>query len=211
MRSYTESDLPGRCRRCWVRQEFCLCQDFAPVPTRTEVLIVRHLREALKSTGTARIAGLALPHSRLIEYADKPEPVTEALGSLEGACLLFPTDTPAPWPELPPGKLVVIDGTWRQTRRMYQRLPALHALPRLALPTRPARVLRLRETTFEEGRSTLEAIAEALRLLEGDAVAAPLHALHALYVERVLRARGIWEQRLQEFNAEPPAPFIWEG
>ena len=87
----------------------------------------------------------------------------------------------------------MLDGTWRQTRRMFAKLPALHALPRLTLPPKAAPVLRLRVSTFSEGRSTLEAIADALGMIEGEAVALPLHRLHALYVERVFRARGVWE------------------
>jgi DTW domain-containing protein YfiP len=78
---------------------------------------------------------------------------------------------------------------------MYAKLPAVHGVPKLALPEKAARVLRLRESKFEAGRSTLEAIAEAIGLLEGEAVAAPLHALHAAYVERVFRARGVWEHK----------------
>ena len=78
---------------------------------------------------------------------------------------------------------------------MYQRLPALWALPQLSLPPKAERVLRLREAPSQVGRSTLEAIADALEILEGELVSAPLHALHRLYVERVLRARGVWNLR----------------
>ena len=93
-------------------------------------------------------------------------------------------------------KLLVLDGTWRQTRKMFSKLPALHGVPKVQLPPGgAAKVLRLRESTFEEGRSTLEAIAEAIELLEGADVAAPLYALHSDYVERVFRARGVWEQK----------------
>ena len=68
-------------------------------------------------------------------------------------------------------------------------------MPKLALPQKALRVLRLRDSKFEAGRSTLEAIAEAIALLEGEAAAAPLHAVHAQYVERVFRARGVWDQK----------------
>jgi DTW domain-containing protein YfiP len=158
---------------------------------------VRHLREGWKSTGTTRIAALALPALTCLEYGDDAQP---ALGQLtperlEGAVLLFPAEpgtAPAP---AEVRRLVVLDGTWRQVRRMLRRLPALQALPRLSLATSPGPVVRLRRPTFEEGRSTLEAIAGALALLEGAEVAAPLLALHALHVERTLRARGVWGRR----------------
>lgn len=199
MRSSTRSDLPGRCSTCWIRLEHCICALLPRVVTRTHLLLVRHEREAAKSTGTARIAQLALPNTSIVDFGDVPEETEARLGSLSGGHLLFPAEPLAPWPAGPVSHLVLLDGTWRQTRKMLKKLPALAALPRLALPPKEGPVLRLREAHFEGGRSTLEAVADALRLLEGDAVAAPLDALHAAYVERVFRARGVWELKRQAF------------
>ena len=195
MRSRTLSHLPGRCPRCWIRHEFCLCAEIPQVPTRTQVVIVRHAREADKSTGTARMAGLALPHSAMIDFGEESAPVDAELQPfLEGAWLLFPAVEDAPVASgAAPKRLIVIDGTWRQTRRMLKKLPSLANVPRMALPAKDAAPLRLRESTSPDNRSTLEAIADGLTLLEGDNVGAPLHRLHTLMVERVFRARGVWE------------------
>jgi DTW domain-containing protein len=201
VRSFTNKGQPGRCQRCWILDAFCICGVAPSVTTLTEVLVVRHERESWKSTGTARIAALAMPRLRLLEFTENSEPAKSELPKEvgPGTHLLFPSDEAAPWDGSVVKKLVVIDGTWRQVRRMYAKLPALHAVPKLALPDPVAKVLRLRESKFEAGRSTLEAIAEAIALLEGAEVAAPLHALHATYVERVFRARGVWDQkRLQD-------------
>jgi DTW domain-containing protein YfiP len=193
VRSFTSADLPGRCKRCWVKDPHCVCAEVPLVRPRTEVVVVRHQREGWKSTGTTRIAALALPSLRCLEYGDDALPARDELtpALLEGAAVLFPAEPAAPWDAAATRRLVVLDGTWRQARRMFKRLPALHALPRLSLPPAAAPVRRLRSTTFEDGRSTLEAIADALALLEGPGVAAPLHALHALFVARTLQARGV--------------------
>ncbi len=193
-RSFTHEGDNGRCPTCLILRTHCLCAEVPRVETRTRVVVVRHQREGWKSTGTARIAGLALPALRLLEYGDDAQPALDALpGELgEGTFLLFPSEGAAPVDVTRVSRLIVLDGTWRQVRRMYQRLPALHALPRLALPSKAQKVLRLRESSLEEGRSTLEAIADALGLVEGEGVSAPLHALHARYVEQVFRARGVW-------------------
>lgn len=197
MRSFTAPGQPGRCQRCWVVEAFCVCGLTPKVDTLTEVLVVRHERESWKSTGTARIAALAMPKLRLLDFTESSEPAKTQLPSEvgPGTHLLFPSDEAAPWDGSAVKKLIVLDGTWRQVRRMYAKLPALHAVPKLVLPEQAARVLRLRESKFEAGRSTLEAIAEAIALLEGAEVAAPLHQLHATYVEHVFRARGVWEQK----------------
>lgn len=157
------------------------------------MLVVRHAREADKSTGTARIAGLALPNSALVDFGEDAEPVdAELKGFTDGAWLLFPAEEGAANPSGTPARLIVLDGTWRQTRRMLRKLPSLAGLPRLALPPKDEAPLRLRGSDAPENRSTLEAIADALAVLEGAHVAEPLHALHTLMVERVYRARGVW-------------------
>lgn len=207
MRSFTTAELPGRCQRCWIRLEHCVCPVVPRVTPRTDVVVVRHAREAMKSTGTVRVAALALPSASVLEYGEDTQPAQADLGPLlePGTFVLFPAEPSAPWEAAAVKRLVVLDGTWRQTRRMYTRLPALHALPRLALPPKPAPVLRLRESPTEGGRSTLEAIADALALLEGDAVAAPLHRLHADFVERVFKARGVWQQKARGREDAPPS------
>ena len=172
-----------------------MCAEIPQIPTRTQVVIVRHAREADKSTGTARIAGLALPNSAMIDFGEDSTPVDEELEPFAaGAWLLFPADEHAPpLPDALPERLIVIDGTWRQTRRMLKKLPSLAKVPRMALPSKVDAPLRLRESTSPDNRSTLEAIADGLTLLEGEGVGAPLHRLHTLVVERVFRARGGWE------------------
>jgi DTW domain-containing protein len=197
VRSLTAKGQPGRCQRCWILDAFCICAAAPTVSTLTEVLVVRHERESWKSTGTARIAALAMPRLRILDFTENSEPAKSQMPQEvgPGTHLLFPTEESAPWDGTVVKKLVVLDGTWRQVRRMYAKLPALHSVPKLALPDQVTKVLRLRDSKFEAGRSTLEAIAEAIALLEGSPLAAPLHALHATYVERVFRARGVWEQR----------------
>jgi DTW domain-containing protein YfiP len=112
------------------------------------------------------------------------------LPALDGAWLLFPegpprTTCPAPAPR----QLIVLDATWSQARRMYRKLDVLRGLPTLRLADAAMPAARLRASP-EPGRvSTIEAIARALRLLEGDAAAAPLERLFALAVERA-RATG---------------------
>lgn len=197
MRSFTNKTQPGRCQRCWILDAFCICSSVPTVSTRTEVLVVRHERESWKSTGTARIAALGMPSLRILDFKENSEPAKSELPALvgPGTHLLFPTDESAPWDGTAVSRLVLLDGTWRQARRMYAKLPALHAVPKLALPEKVTKVLQLRDSKFEAGRSTLEAIAEAIALLEGAPVGAPLHTLHAAYVERVFRARGVWGQK----------------
>ncbi len=196
MRSHTDDDLPGRCPCCWIVRKHCVCAHVPRLGTRDDLLVVRHRQEAWKSTNTVRIAALALPRLAVVEYGLDLAATTAALEPLVeggGVYLVYPSDSAAPWPAAPPRRLVFLDGTWRQTRRMLKKLPALAALPRLALPDKPADVIRLRRPTFAGGRSTLEALADTLAAVGDVADADALGTLHARYVEQVLRARGRWD------------------
>jgi DTW domain-containing protein len=154
------------------------------VTTRTRVVIVRHHTERFRSSNSGRLAHLALPNSAIVEHGGAGGPAV--LPPLERAWLLYPSGARdlAPASE-PPSALVVLDATWSQARRMYRKLAALRGLPILQLPDAPAVAgPRLRAAPSPDRVSTIEAIARALGLLEGEQVAAPLLALFALAVER---------------------------
>jgi DTW domain-containing protein YfiP len=65
-------------------------------------------------------------------------------------------------------RLVVLDGTWRESRKMLYRNPLLQRLPRLALRDLPASRYLIRKAQGPDQLSTLEATCSALAQLEGD-------------------------------------------
>lgn len=176
-------DDPSRCPRCLLQRRVCLCAAIPTVATRTRVVIVRHHLERWRSSNSGRLAHLALPNSEIVDHGGQGG--MAELPPLDGAWLMFPEGAPtvAP-PEPPPRALIVLDATWSQARRMFRKLGGLRGLPILRLPDAPMPAARLRESPAPGRVSTIEAIARALRLLEGDAAAAPLEALFALAVER---------------------------
>jgi DTW domain-containing protein YfiP len=89
-----------------------------------------------------------------------------------------------------PLTLVVPDGTWRQGQRVRHRTPGLETIPCAAISRPEPSRYRLR-TASDPGRlATLEAIAEALGVLEGEAPRRALLAIFDIMVERSLRARA---------------------
>lgn len=182
---------PGRCPRCLQRVEVCICATLPRVETRTTLVVIRHLLEAHKPTNSARLAALALPRLELLEYGSPgpSEPEAIALVRAPGTWLVFPDGPEATPGGPPPERLVILDGTWPQARRMLRRLDVLRGLPRLSLPPPEAR-RRMRRQSSGEGMATLEAIARALELVEGPEVARPLEALYERVVEQTLALRG---------------------
>jgi len=165
------------------QRRVCLCAAIPTVETQTRVVIVRHHLERYRSSNSGRLAHFALPNSVIIDHGGQLGPAT--LPPLDGAWLVFPAGEPtlvAPVP--PPKQLVFLDATWSQARRMFRKLGALRGLPILRLPDAPMPAARLRESPEPGHVSTIEAIARALRLVEGDHVAEPLETVFQVAVSR---------------------------
>ena len=192
MRSRTAPDGGGRCPRCALQQPVCACALLQVLPIRTPFLVLRHVREADKSSNTARWAALLLPGCEVRAWGGRPDSARLVDVGQPGDWLLFPNQTPqaSPVPNgARPERLVVLDGTWRQVRRMLRALPAVRALPRLSVVARPRR-FSLRAAPSPSHLSTLEAMSSAVAVLEGEALAEALDARHREVVVRALTARG---------------------
>lgn len=84
----------------------------------------------------------------------------------------WPAEAASSWPGSPllgaaPRTLVLLDGSWRQARRLLQANPLLQLLPRWALPPPPPSRYLIRKAHRPQQRSTLEAACLALGALEG--------------------------------------------
>ena len=198
MRSTTPRDLRGHCPRCLLLLEICVCSVLPRVEARTEIVLIRHITEQRLTSNTGRFAALALPKSRILAYGGgEPFDATPLLAP--GSALLYCSGPARPLPFVP-ACLIVLDGSFRQARRMYKRVPELRSLPEFSLPAPRVTPTRLRQPTQPEGMSTIEAIAAALSALEGPELAAPLWSLHAELVSRADRMRG----RKREIVASGP-------
>jgi len=173
---------PGhdRCERCLFQRRVCLCAEIPRVANRTEVVIVRHHLERYRSSNSGRLAAMALASCTVVEHGGAVGPAR--LPALDGAWLVYPQGE-AVIPAEPPRQLVFLDATWSQARRMYRKLDGLRGLPILRLAvTAPAP--RLRESPAPGFVSTIEAIAAALRMFDGDDIADPLLRLFHTAVDR---------------------------
>jgi DTW domain-containing protein YfiP len=180
----TASTRRALCAACLRPQQTCICRWVTAMPHQVEVLILQHPMEVANAKGSARLLHLSLANSRL-EVGEVFEPARlQALLSPERRSLLLYPDTvadkslgllppqsfDAAWQNAPERlRLVVLDGTWRKSRKMLYLNPALQALPRLPLrDTAPSHYL-IRKAHLPDQLSTLEATVYALAQLENDA------------------------------------------
>jgi DTW domain-containing protein YfiP len=181
------------CTTCLRPQPACICQWIAPVDTKVDVLVLQHPLEVANAKGSARLLHLSLPGSVLVAGEAFDPDVLSGLLYQGGRTplLLYPDAVdhasplmPAPPPldpallAIPSGlRLVVLDGTWRKSRKMLYLNPLLQGLPRLALQGMPQSHYRIRKAHAPDQLSTLEAAAYALMRLDGgEARFAPLLA-----------------------------------
>ncbi len=179
------------CARCLRPASACICAAVRPVASAAQVLVLMHPLEERQAKGTARLLHLCLAHSRIaVGEAWAPEALAQLLSepwteadrqAPRRPLLLYPATAapaaqagqPPPCPPATPAlaepqrlRLVVLDGTWRKSRRMLWCNPALQQLPRLALQDVPASRYAIRKAHAPHQLSTLEAVQLALQLLE---------------------------------------------
>jgi len=193
MRSSRPRDNNIHCFRCYMRRETCICPILPIVQTRTEFLILRHIRESERPSNTGRLAALAMPNARIIPCGGGDRtglaPLDDTFLRMTNTWLLWP-DGDGAQPDLPlPERIVVLDATWQQARRLYSRTPELQAMPRLLLPFPDKSRKRLRDPHRADGMSTIEAVAAAVAVLEGKKVAEPLEKLYDEVVRRTISLR----------------------
>lgn len=191
MRASSLRNHDTRCLNCYQHRDICICPIVPTVQTRTEFIILRHAAESRHPSNTGRLVALAMPNSRIISCGggDRIGLSSPADGWLQapGTWLLWP-DGPGS-KLIRPERIVVLDATWRQARRLYARTPALATLPRLVLPAPAHARARLREQHRPDGMSTLEAVAAAVAKFEGAKAAEPLEKLYDEMVRRTIALR----------------------
>ncbi len=172
----------AQCPTCLRAQSACICRWITRVEARAALLVLQHPLEVNNAKNSARLLHLSVAGSRLAVGEAFDADALEALLHADGRTpvLLYP-DTPgdAGLPAPPPFapieaermRLVLLDATWRKSRKMLYLNPLLQRLPRLALREVAPSNYRIRKAHAPHQLSSLEAGAMALARLDGDIAA----------------------------------------
>ncbi|MFW6346512.1 MAG: tRNA-uridine aminocarboxypropyltransferase [Halomonas sp.] len=177
----------ARCPGCQLPVLNCLCPYAARAESEARVWLLTHPMEHHKPTNTGRLIRDVLPDTELFTWY-RTAPEARLLALLEDArfapFVVFPDDQPdyasrvvgidAVTKAKAAGRVPVyllLDGTWRQARRIFRKSPYLDALPVLPLRTERLTRYRLRKPASPSHLCTAEVAAELLRQ-GGDAEAA---------------------------------------
>ena len=184
---------------CGASLTLCMCAEVPRLDLRTKIALVIHHRELSRSSNTGLLAHQSLINSEVRIRGESREALDlSGLLSQEYRSLLFypsadalELDGELVCLDSRPIQLIVPDGTWRQARKIHSRHPELKDVPRVKISTPNHGTFQMRTQSRPERMATLQAIACALRIIEGDLVAARLMKLYHARVDRTLRARGL--------------------
>ena len=169
MQSFVPREVCQRCRR---PVRVCYCAKLPTLATKTHVVILQHPRERDNAIGTARMASLALPGSKLlvgVNWNEHPGLVEAMSDSARPPALLFPgPGAKNILNERPPGPitLIVVDGTWSQAKNLVRDNAILQSLPRYAFEAPEPSEYRIRKEPDVAFVSTIEALMHVLGVLE---------------------------------------------
>jgi DTW domain-containing protein YfiP len=170
------------CEQCHLAINNCICQYATPIDNRVELLVLQHTQETNEVKNSIRLLALCakniqikigevFPHNDLQQnlYADQkiplllypPTPESESVGIAIAPML---PDLSGINPESI--RLVILDATWKKSRKMLYLNPELQKLPRLALVNPPPGIYSIRKAHNKNQLSSLEACCYAWRQLE---------------------------------------------
>lgn len=172
------------CTHCLRPQVTCICQWILQTANDIDVLILQHPLEVAHAKGSALLLQKSLQNSHLVVGEQFDPAVLQQLLFCSPAhapdrairpALLYPADQNTQSiaadsdPAIAPNRLVVLDGTWRKSRKMLHLNPILQQLPRVALHDIAPSRYRIRKAHRDDQLSTLEATCQALMQMENDA------------------------------------------
>jgi DTW domain-containing protein len=171
----SQSEPRSVCQNCRRPVSVCYCRYLTRIETETRIVLLQHPRERDMAIGTARMASLCLPNSELLvgfDWQNSPALARLLCDPARPAALLYPGENATDLNRTRidgPLTLVVVDGTWPNTKKMVRKNPVLANLPRVTFqPERPSEY-RIRREPDVECVSTIEALMYVLGAIEGDA------------------------------------------
>lgn len=191
------ADNYHRCPVCKMLLKLCICAEIPNLEIKTKIAILMHGLEETKITNTARLVKLAIPATEIFLFGrlgvkneiEIPPDVTPLVLFPEASAPVLDQEFCNKLEK--PVYLIVPDGTWTQARKLIHRRENLHKIQRVRIQRDEPSQYKVRRSKHASGLCTLEAVAEALSVLEGANVKMQLEKLLNHMVERVLESRCI--------------------
>lgn len=187
------------CVECGLHKNLCICALIPSLTLKTKISLVIHKKELKRTTNTGRLAIKSLTNSELRIRGDEDRQaldLSDLLVPTFRTFLFFPSEDAVDLNQDLVGQsplpiqLIVPDGNWRQASKVNTRHPELKDIQRVKIGSANASTHHLRAEHSPEGMATLQAIAQALQIIEGTEAVAPLMRLYEAKLKNTLIGRG---------------------
>lgn len=212
-----------RCDLCQLADYACICPWRKSLESKTEFLLLMHRDEVFKPTNTGRLIADVLPHQTHVFCWSRTEPPQLLLGLLhdpERRCMIvFPAEAAdsATRPRelithLPDDNkincFILLDGTWKQSGRMFHLSRWLDDIPCVVLPESLMRGYAVRKSHQDHYLSTAEAASLCLTMAGEHKNAEFLQDYFQLFNLHYLATRGSYTPQINELHQRLAA---WPG
>lgn len=194
-----------RCETCLLPQADCICADKPAATAQSAFLFLMYTGECFKPSNTGRlIADVASDHYAYVWDRTAPNPALLSLlqNPAYQPVVVFPheyasaercIDVPPAAADLAAsGKkplFIMLDGTWREAKKMFSKSPYLDQFPVLGLSPAKASGYVLREAAHLHQLCTAEVGVEVLRLAGDQQASQDLAQYFALFRRRYMAGK----------------------
>ncbi|MBN2797156.1 MAG: DTW domain-containing protein [Clostridia bacterium] len=177
MRSFAKkpSKLITQCQGCGLSVDHCICNYEISLKSICEIWLLTHENEFSRTTNTGRLIEKALASTRVFSW-NRTEPPQDLIALLQDQkykiLLVFSDERPSEkarsvsfekTERIP--VFLILDGTWKEARKMLRKSPYLDALPILSLDTHFQTTYDLRRNDDENHICTAEVAVSLLDLV----------------------------------------------
>lgn len=185
------------CPKCYLHKDRCICSFIPRLEFRSKLTLIIHAKELKRTTNTGTLAIHSLVNSEMHIRGQKDHALScdKILNENYQPLLFFPADNAIDLTKefiatfTKPVQLLVPDGNWRQASKVNSRYPELSTVPRVMIKEPNLSKSHLRAETTAEGMATLQAIAMAFGILEGESAKIALLDLYNKKLEATLKGR----------------------
>ncbi len=130
------------------------------------IVLLTHQREVSKKTNTGSLVADVLGENASVIIWERKSPNPGIIEKIEKGtvALLYPTDdSQIVSAECDLESYIVIDGTWQEAQKIYNKSPYLKALPKVKIETSTESIYKLRRNQRPNCLCTAESVIELLR------------------------------------------------
>lgn len=148
-----------------------------------KIYLLTHERELLRPSNTGILAQNAVPEivERIVWARNAPDlSLLDAINQ-GNTVLLYPIDDPDAAPIESFENIIVLDATWQEARKMFNKSPYLKNLPKAQIKSQKISQYQLRRNQPEGGLCTAECVVEILIAKNYVESAERLHAAFGIF------------------------------